>query len=187
MWPSHRRRWGIALALGLLALGGIPLIAGTGANASARGTTTSAARCPQGSPKGIAPESWDEARHILAPNGAHTIRLCQYSGLNAQRPLSLVHSRLLTQPAVVSGLVRRFDGLPRFPKGGGIACPSDDGSQIIALLTYPHGRRVRISVGEQGCNDVKNGSVVRTASGFGPHPARGPRLLAQLKRLLHQA
>jgi hypothetical protein len=60
----------------------------------------------------------------------------------------------------------------------------DDASQILAVLAYPGGREVRISVGLTGCEAVSNGSVHRTAAGYGPHPRRGPRLLAELKRLV---
>jgi hypothetical protein len=169
------------LALAMLALASVALAASTTSAAPRRRAEMRA--CSRRAPERIEPEGWGAAQHVLAPKGADTILLCGYSGLNAHPALSLVRSRLLTQPALIRDLVRRFDGLPRGPRGP-IACPADDGSQILALLVYPRGREVRISVGETGCNMVTNGTVHRTASGFGRHPSRGPRLLARLKRLL---
>ncbi len=79
-------------------------------------------------------------------------------------------------------LVREFDRLPRFAPGA-IACPMDDGSQVVALLSYPGGHAVSISVGLSGCLRVTNGDIVRTALGIGPSPRSGPALLARLERL----
>ncbi|HTX10309.1 MAG TPA: hypothetical protein VME22_16930 [Solirubrobacteraceae bacterium] len=54
---------------------------------------------------------------------------------------------------------------------GPINCPDDDGSEIVALLTYPGGQRLTIRVDLTGCGTVTNGSVVRTTMGTGsPSP-----------------
>jgi len=82
----------------------------------------------------------------------------------------------------VRELVSQFDRLP--PLRGAVACPADDGSQIVALLAYPSGHRVTISVGLTGCELVTNGSVHRTALGMGSPPAFGPQLVTQLERLV---
>lgn len=188
-WSVHPAGWGIGSAAGMVVLVlSVTAIAGIGSAAPARSATARpaavrSAACSRGAPGAIGPESWGPARHMLAPEGAQAIRLCRYSGLNAHPALSLVSFRVLTRHSRVAELVRRFDGLPRPPRGA-VACPADDGSQILAMLAYPHGQEVKISVGETGCNDVTNGTVRRTASGYGPHPKRGPRLLAQLERLL---
>ncbi len=139
-------------------------------------------RCSQKEPQPSAP-GWSAAEHELAPAGASEIRLCRYSSLNAHPALRLTHARLLDQASLVTQLVRRFDGLPREPRRV-FACPADDGSKIVALLSYPSGHQLQISVGLKGCELVTNGSVGRTAAGFGSHPNRGPRLLAQLERLV---
>lgn len=94
-----------------------------------------------------------------------------------------MRARRLDRAGPVAELVKRFDGLPSGPPGA-VACPADDASEIAALVSYPGGHEVRISVGLRGCESVTNGSVNRTASGYGPHPRRGPRLLAEMKRLV---
>ncbi len=118
----------------------------------------------------------------LAPPGASEIRLCRYSGLNARPRLALVSSRLLESQELIRQLLSEFDRLPSIR--GVTACPMDDGSQILALLAYPGGRKLSISVGLTGCALVTNGSVHRTASGFGSPPAFGRQLIDVLEQLL---
>lgn len=123
------------------------------------------------------------ARESLAPAGASTLRLCRYAGLNARPRFALTWSRLLRSRRLVSALVRDLDRLQRFPPGL-VNCPEDDLSQIEVLLAYPGGRVLTISVGLTGCRAVTNGSVARTALGFGsPPPMVGPELLGTLERL----
>ncbi|MGH2916126.1 MAG: hypothetical protein ACRDMX_14185 [Solirubrobacteraceae bacterium] len=74
-----------------------------------------------------------------------------------------------------------FDRLPSLH--GAVACPADDGSQILTRLVYPGDRDVLISVGLTGCETVTNGSVSRTAAGLGSPRAFGPQLVTQLERL----
>lgn len=132
----------------------------------------------------LAPAAWPAARKRLAPPGAAAIRLCRYSGLNAHPPLTLAGGRLVRAPGLVAVLVADFDRLLAGSPGA-VACPADDGSQILALLAYPGGRTVTISAGLTGCALVTNGSVHRTAAGFGSPPAYGPQLVAELERLVH--
>jgi hypothetical protein len=70
---------------------------------------------------------------------------------------------LLRRRIVVRRLVSELDRLPALT--GSVACPFDDGSEIVALLVYPHGRHATISVGLTGCAVVTNGRVHRTAAG----------------------
>jgi hypothetical protein len=133
-------------------------------------------------PAALPAAQWSAARRVLAPAGADAIRLCRYSGLNAHPRLALVGSRRLDDRTIVHQLVSEFDRLPSLH--GAVACPADDGSQILALLAYPYGHRVSISVGLTGCALVTNGSVHRTAAGLGTPRAFGPQLLASLKQLL---
>lgn len=128
-------------------------------------------------------ERWSAARHRLAPPGASAIRLCRYSGLNVHPRLTLVSSRLIEGSGLVRELVSEFDRLPA-PPAGATACPGDDGSQIAALLSYRGGHVVTITVGLTGCDEVSNGSVQRTAEGFGSPPPFGPQLIAQLEGLV---
>ena len=108
--------------------------------------------------------------------------MCRYSGLNAHPRLTLVDSRLLESRSLVHQLVSEFDRLPSL--SGAVACPNDDLSQILAVLAYPAGRQVTITVGLTGCTLVTNGTVHRTAAGIGSPPAFGPQLLAQLEHLV---
>ena len=130
--------------------------------------------CPAKTPARIAPERSAAARRELAPPGVGSIALCRYSSLNDHPPLSLTHSRLISRQSIVRKLVREFDHLPRGPRGP-VACPSDDGSEILALLRYPQGREVTISVHLTGCTPATNGSVSRMAT---------QGLIAQLERLV---
>ena len=180
MWRSKMGGWIAALMAVAGASAGVALAAG--ASGARPSTRHQAAHCP-GRPPATPPERWPAARHNLAPAGASEIRLCRYSGLNAHPPRTLAGARLVKLGGLVAQLVKRFDGLPSGAPGA-VACPADDASEIAALVSYPGGREVRISVALSGCLQVTNGSVNRTASGYGPHPRRGPRLLAELKRLV---
>lgn len=172
--------WGLALALAGLLCAAVALASGDNGAAPASAEPT---LCSHAAPRGISAERWSAARRELAPASASEIRLCRYSGLNDHPPLRLVRSRLLSHNRLVAQLVKRLNGLPSGPRGA-VSCPTDDGSQILVLVAYPGGREVRISVGLRGCELVSNGSVHRTASGYGPRPRRGPRLLAELERLV---
>jgi hypothetical protein len=137
--------------------------------------------CPRHTPRQIPINAWPLARHVLAPPGASSIRLCRYSGLNDHPRLTLIRSTKITAGRVIRSLVREFDSLPE-PRGT-MACSLDDGSAIVALLAYPSGRAVAISVGLRGCELVTNGSVYRVAAAIGPVRAHPPTLVAQLERL----
>jgi hypothetical protein len=92
----------------------------------------------------------------------------------------LVQARLLTDRGLVAKLVGEFDELKRFLPGA-CACPSDDGSVILALLADPDGRRVTIEADRTGCRGVSNGDVVSIANGLGT-PV-GPELERRLDML----
>jgi hypothetical protein len=138
--------------------------------------------CYRSAPARLPANRWPAARQQLAPAGAVAIRLCRYAGMNIRPRLKLLRSSPVTDPRLVAKLVHEFGELPS-PSPGAEACPMDDGSQIIALLAYPHAHAARISVGLTGCRTVTNGYVVRTASGFGDPSAFGPRLVCELRRL----
>lgn len=161
-------------------------ITGCGSTAAATSRPTAAPAAPatcshKAPPRTLPAERWIAARQWLAPSGAGAIRLCRYSGLNAHPRLTLVGSQLLTGPGLVGQLVSEFDQLPSLH--GAVACPADDGSQILTRLAYPGGRDVMISVGLAGCEAVTNGSVHRTAAGMGSPRAFGPQLVTQLEHL----
>jgi hypothetical protein len=129
----------------------------------------------------VPPNAWTLPRQRLAPTGVVAIRLCRYTGLNAQPRFRLTASRLVSSRDVIGQLVTDFDALR--PLKGAMACPADDGSQILALLAYPNGHRVTISTGLGGCTMVTNGKSLRTAVNPGKNPA-GPKLLELLMRLV---
>jgi hypothetical protein len=135
--------------------------------------------CAAIGPTRVPPNSWSQARSQLAPAGATAIRLCRYAGLNDHPQRGLLRSALVTSRTTVASLVQDFDRLPAAT--GTFNCPVDDGSAIVALLTYPHGRALTISVGLRGCQSVTNGDLRRTASGANDQP--GAALVAQLERL----
>ncbi|MGO9789902.1 MAG: hypothetical protein ACLP8S_10540 [Solirubrobacteraceae bacterium] len=140
------------------------------------------ALCSTKAPLSVPAERWSAARQELAPAGASAIRLCRYSGSNAHPRLMLLDSRLLESSSLVQQLISEFDRLPSL--SGAVACPNDDLSQILAVLAYPAGQQVTITVGLTGCALVTNGSIHRTAAGVGSPPAFGPQVVAQLERLV---
>lgn len=142
-----------------------------------------ASGCLRRPPTRLAPEVWPPARARLAPRGARSIQLCRYSGLNAHPALALDRMRLLRTPPVLERLTRQLDLLPAPPRGP-VACPSDDESQIVLTLRYPDGHAVPVDLELTGCRMVTNGTVLRTASGFGPRPSLGPQLIGLLQRVL---
>ena len=145
--------------------------------------TTRPRACPPTAPAELPAPRWRAAHAELAPPGASAIRLCRYSGLNAHPRLRLTRMRLLTAPPTVRRTVADLGRLPAGPTGA-VACPSDDGSQILARLAYPDGHALTISVALSGCGPVTNGSIRRTAAAIGVAPHPRPRLIAELERAL---
>jgi hypothetical protein len=162
------------------------VVAGTGSAVGASSTGSGPpAQCPARGPAGVATNPWPAAGQKLAPGGATTIRLCRYAGLNAKPRLKLMSAGLVTSPKQVATLIAEFDSLKQLP--GTVSCPSDNGSQVLALIAYPHRHHVTISVGLSGCSLVRNGDITRTAANFAGHNPQGPRLAEQLKRLARGA
>jgi len=181
-WAGQLRRWAsVAVTVAVSA-------AISGCGTTTRSTTQQAASvptpaaCSASATAALPAEQWSAARRVLAPAGAGAIRSCRYSGLNAHPRLALVGSRLLASRSGVHQLVTELDRLPSLH--GAVACPNDDGSQILALLAYPGGHQVSISVGLTGCALVTNGTVHRTAAGLGTPRAFGPQLLSSLDHLV---
>ncbi|MGI8411406.1 MAG: hypothetical protein ACR2QA_02725 [Solirubrobacteraceae bacterium] len=170
----------------LLIVGGALLVAVMAVVPVAQGHTTSPMRCPAKPLFSVPRNKWKPARQQLAPLGATAIRLCRYSGGNAHPPAKLIRSRLLTGRLRINSLIRDFNKLPPFGPGA-TSCPSDDGSQIDALLAYPNGERVTVKTSLTGCRDVTNGNLIRTAEGFGVPRQFGPQLITELKALTRPA
>jgi hypothetical protein len=140
------------------------------------------ARCARRGPLHIAADAWWRARAAMAPSGATAMRLCRYAGLNARPTLKLKRAMLVTDPGTIARLVADLDALR--PIRGALSCPTSDGSQVLALLAYPNGHRVTISIATGGCGIVTNGNLVRTIANRRHTNPVGPRLSRQPKRLV---
>jgi hypothetical protein len=133
--------------------------------------------CPAIAPK--LPSATPSSRGELVPAGATSLLLCRYHGLNpAVTARRLEGMRLVTAAPRIAQLAVELDALPKLPRGI-IACPFDDGSEIVATFRYPRARADVVDVGLAGCRVVANGRLSRTAIG-----AAGVRLLAQLTALV---
>jgi hypothetical protein len=96
--------------------------------------------------------------------------------------LKLKRAALVSDPETIAKVVADLDALR--PIRGAFSCPTSDGSQVLALLAYPNGRRVTVSIATGGCGIVTNGNLVRTiANRLHANPV-GPRLSRELKRLV---
>jgi hypothetical protein len=93
----------------------------------------------------------------------------------------LARSRLVTQPGLVADLVRAFDALPPVPPIP-FHCPSDDGSEVVALAAYRGGESVTVELDRTGCQRVTNGDLIRIASGYHDTPG-AQRLESELSTL----
>jgi len=118
----------------------------------------------------------------LVPDGPVALRLCRYAGINDPLPLALARSRIVTQKVLVAHLAQELDTLPPFPTGHPPHCPSDDGSQIVALFAYASSQHVTVAFDRTGCNRVTNGDLVRIANGYQDTPA-AQHLNTELSRL----
>lgn len=142
----------------------------------------SAGKCAVRRPVTLHQALWPAARSELAPPGPVAIQLRHYSAEVGRPVLRLLSSRRLTAHKAVAFFAGELDALP-LPDGT-VVCPDDDGSQVVATLTYPQSRSVAVSVGLRGCETATNGTVSRTASGFGSPPEKAPPLVDQLERIL---
>jgi hypothetical protein len=142
----------------------------------------SAGTCATQRPATLHQALWPAARRELAPPGPVATQLCRYSAEIGRPVLRLRTSRRLTAHKAVAFFASELGALP--DQHGTVVCPVDDGSQVIARLTYPHSRSLAVSVGLRGCEIATNGTVSRTASGFGSPSEKVPPLVDQLERIL---
>lgn len=114
------------------------------------------------------------------PPDARTVLLCRYRGLNdpTGHVGSLARSVHVTRRPTIRALVHRLDTLKGFPRGKAIACPADDGSEVVAFFRYRRLPVDAVVVHMQGCGPVSNGRITRSAL-F----SSGPALLRQLATL----
>ena len=142
--------------------------------------------CPPRRPRRIVRTSWLPAHHELMPPGAVAARLCSYSGHgNSQSRfprLSLTRSRLVDTAGPLAELAADFNALPPLPYPL-IQCPLGDGSEIVAFIVYPGGRRLTITLRNDGCPEVTNGALLRSAYPLAHNPP-AEKLYDELHRLL---
>lgn len=178
------RTWLATAVLGAILSTTIALAAGAREASGAAGRSA-AVRCPQRAPGALPRPRRPAARRMLAPGGARMLLLCRYAGLNARPQLGLIATRRVRKASLVRTLVAAFDRLPALH--GPVACPADDGSQILAVLTYARGPAVPVSVGLKGCELAANGALVRTAARIRHRHAAGRWLVRRLEHLLAAA
>jgi hypothetical protein len=117
------------------------------------------------------------ATRELVPTGATSLLLCRYRGLNPYRKrFRLLGSGTVRATSKVAHLGAELDSLKVLT--GPVACPNDDGSQIVAYFRYRDGSLDVVRVGTTGCEVVSNGHVSRSAA-----VAPGPHLLTELDAL----
>jgi hypothetical protein len=157
-------------------------LAGLASSSAARPAAKHLSLCPSTGPQGVPANRWSEAHHSMAPAGAQTLFVCRYTGLNTHPALILIVSRRIG-PEARRRLISDFDALKALRGVGPIACPADNGSEVVAEFAYKGGHKVEIATRLHGCQPVTNGDINRLAANIdGKNPA-GPRLIALLKRL----
>jgi hypothetical protein len=123
------------------------------------------------------------------PPGAVAARLCSYSGLGNSKDrvpeLSLIRSRLVATAGPLADLGADFNALAPVPHRL-IVCPAGDDSEIVALIAYPSGQQLTITLRRTGCAEVTNGALLRSAFQAAYNPAAG-KLNDELQRLLGQS
>jgi hypothetical protein len=102
----------------------------------------------------------------LVPDGSRQLMLCRYGALTGTGPSALAAQKLVQDQSTVSGLAAEFNGLPA-PPAGPVACPDDNGSEIVAYFRYASDVDSPVAVNLSGCEGVTNGYVNRTAAGTG--------------------
>jgi hypothetical protein len=102
------------------------------------------------------------ARKAIVPAGATSLRLCRYYGFGEagkQTPKTQARAGELQDQAEVHGqdllesLTLEFKELTPAPKGP-VSCPFDEGAEMYAVFSYPHGEPVFLRIGLSGCRFV---------------------------------
>ncbi len=131
---------------------------------------------------GHAPASRIPAAKLeLVPAGVAAVRLCGYAATNAQVTGGLAVARLVTDRELFGRLTRELDQLP--VQHGTVVCPFDTGALVILRFAYRSGPGLDVRVELSGCEIADNGTVARSASGFGTPPEPVPPLVSELKKL----
>jgi len=124
------------------------------------------------------PEDVAGANAHLVPGTPCAIVLSRYRGLPARPGTQLVARVQVRRSSPLRELTSELDALRPMPSGS-YACPEDNGSEIKAILEYPHQQSLQLEIALGGCRPVERGPVHRWAV-----QPPGGELLAQLERLL---
>jgi hypothetical protein len=115
----------------------------------------------------------------LVHNGATSVLIHQYRGLNDHPPLGLLASIHISDSSHISHLVHELNTLPAYPSGT-VFCPMDDGSYFALAFSYGDGTSTTVRVDARGCQAVYvGGSKQRVA-----WAAKSPELFDTLRGLL---
>lgn len=95
------------------------------------------------------------AQHHFVRPGAIALRLCEYSGLNARRPLGLGRQRVIRSGVTIGRITHMFNTLRDFRRG--IYSCMDDGSELLAVFGYGDTSVERVRVALSGCGGATNG------------------------------
>jgi hypothetical protein len=115
----------------------------------------------------------------LVREGATTVLIQQYGGLNDQPPLDLVASGHVTDSPQIGQLVHQLNILPAYPNST-MFCPMDDGSYLAMAFSYRDGTSTTVKVEARGCRGV----YVRGSKQPAAWAAKSPGLFDNLRELL---
>lgn len=118
-----------------------------------------------------------ELAHDLVPGVPCAISLTRYAGLPFHTGEKQVGHADLRSPTLLRQLTNELNALPQGPRGT-INCPNDQGSEMVAELSYPHDERQRLTITLTGCAGARRENVGRSALG-----RLGERLIGRLERL----
>ncbi len=115
----------------------------------------------------------------LVRDGATSVLIQQYGGLNDQPPLGLVASIHVSDSSQISQLVHELNTLPAYPSGT-MFCPMDDGSHFALAFAYVDRTTTMVKVDARGCQAVYVGGSKHPAA----WAAKSPELFDTLRGLL---
>lgn len=151
--PASERHW---RAVALVALA-VVVMALAGAAYLQPAPTSHAATPPSPSPdllvrpgpsSPVAPRSTG-----LLRDGAISVLLQRYGGLNDPPPLGLLESVQFSNPSEIRLLTRELNALPAYPSGV-MFCSDDDESYFAIVFTNAGGTRTTVDVLATGCEGV---------------------------------
>lgn len=126
----------------------------------------------------------------LVPNGAVTLTLCVYNGMNATSAtpqFGLLGLGDTARPRTLARLTAELDAVRAARRGAAYHCPFDDGSEAILYFGYRSGAGDVVTVGMRGCNAVTNMAQQTIGYPVGAsiphHLALGAPVIGQIAKL----